>query len=230
MRSRSTAPWKAGAICPEMEAGPEKMSAPSVVVFDLGKVLVDFDYSIAARKLGPRARLSAPDLQYLLCRSPLLCQYETGAINSAQFHRGVCRAAGFDLALEEFRACFADIFSEIHPMTALHAGLRAAGVPTWVFSNTNEIAARHIRRRFPFFSNFDGYVLSYEHGALKPDAKIYEVLERLTGRKGGAILYLDDRAENVAAGLERGWRAVLHETPEKSRRAVSDAGLPISQL
>ena len=46
------------------------MSAPSVVVFDLGKVLVDFDYSIAARKLGPRARLPAPELQHLLCQSP----------------------------------------------------------------------------------------------------------------------------------------------------------------
>jgi FMN phosphatase YigB (HAD superfamily) len=198
-----------------------------VVVFDLGKVLVDFDYSIAARKLEPRARLAAPELQYLLCQSPLLCQYETGAISTAQFHREVCAAAGLEMGLEEFGACFADIFSEIRPMTETHAALRAHGIPTWIFSNTNEIAALHIRRRFPFYCRFDGYVLSYEHGAMKPDARIYEVIERQTGRKGSAIMYLDDRAENVAAGAARGWRAVIHETPEKTRRALAEAGLPV---
>jgi HAD superfamily hydrolase (TIGR01509 family) len=210
-----------------VSASPQNPGAPAVVVFDLGKVLVDFDYSIAARRLGPRARLPAPELQHLLCQSPLLCQYETGAVTTAQFHRAVRDAAGLGMGLEEFAACFADIFSEIQPMIDTHAALRARGVPTWVFSNTNEIAALHIRRRFPFYSRFDGYVLSYEQGAMKPDGRIYEVVERQTGRKGAGIFYLDDRAENVAAGLARGWRAVLHESPEKSRRALAEAGLPV---
>jgi HAD superfamily hydrolase (TIGR01509 family) len=202
------------------------MNPPSVVVFDLGKVLVDFDYSIASRRILRRSRLTDTELQHLLCTSPLLHQYETGAISTAQFYQGVCAASGYDGGLEEFSAAFADIFTEIKPMTALHAALRAAGIPTWIFSNTNEIAGRHIRRRFPFFSNFDGYVLSCEHGAMKPDPKLYEVVERQTGHKGVAILYLDDRAENVEAGAARGWRAVLHETPEKSRSQMAILGLP----
>lgn len=173
------------------------MKAPAVVVFDLGKVLVDFDYSIAARRILRRSRLGGAELQRLLCTSPLLCQYETGAISTAQFYEGVCAASGYDGGLAEFSAAFADIFTEIKPMTALHDALRAGGVPTWIFSNTNEIAARHIRRRFPFFSNFDGWVLSYEHGAMKPDPRLYEVVERQTGRRGADILYLDDRPENV---------------------------------
>ena len=55
---------------------------------------------------------------------------------------------------------------------------------------------------------------------MKPDAKIYEALEKLTGRRGKEIVYLDDRPENVAAGAARGWRAILHESPEKSRAAL----------
>ena len=206
------------------------MSRPSVVVFDLGKVLVDYDYSIASRRILRRTRMTDAQMQHLLCTSPLLCQYESGVINTAQFYEGVCAASGYDGSHEEFGRAFADIFSEIKPMTALHAALRAAGVRTWIFSNTNELAARHIRAAFPFFSNFDGYVLSYEEGAMKPAAKIYEVVERQTGCRGGEILYLDDRAENIAAGLARGWRAVLHETPEKTCQVVSDAGLPTGQL
>jgi FMN phosphatase YigB (HAD superfamily) len=203
------------------------MNPPAVVVFDLGKVLVDYDYGIASRRLLRRTRLTDPELRHLLCASPLLRQYETGAINTAQFYAGVCAASGYDGGLAEFGAAFADIFTEIEAMTALQAGLRAAGIPTWIFSNTNELAGRHIRNRFPFFSHFAGYVLSCEQGAMKPDARIYAVVERGTGRRGADILYLDDRPENVAAGLARGWRAVLHETPEKTRSIVKKAGLPV---
>ena len=112
-------------------------------------------------------------------------------------------------------------------MIALHAALRARRVPTYIFSNTNDIAVGHIRERFPFFSNFDGYILSYKHGAMKPTAKIYEIVEGLTGQKGPAIVYLDDRAENVAGGLARGWQTILHETPEKTIPTLRQLGLPV---
>lgn len=46
------------------------MNKPEVVVFDLGKVLVDFDYSIAARKIAAQAERSAAQVQELLDHSP----------------------------------------------------------------------------------------------------------------------------------------------------------------
>jgi FMN phosphatase YigB (HAD superfamily) len=202
------------------------MSTPSVVVFDLGKVLVDFDYGIAVEKIRRRSRLNFAQMRELLESSPLLIRYETGLLNREQFYGEVCAACGFSGNLDDFSAAFADIFSEIKPMTQMHAALRAARIPTFIFSNTNDIAAHHIRRRFPFFSQFDGYVLSYEHGAMKPTAKIYEVVEKQTGRRGKEIVYLDDRAENIEAGRARGWHAVLHETPDKSIAAVRALGLP----
>ena len=100
-------------------------------------------------------------------------------------------------------------------MVQLQAALRQRGLPAYVFSNTNELAVGHIRRSFPFYANFDGYILSYEHGAMKPDARLYEVVERQSGRRGAEILYLDDRPENIAAGAARGWQVILHETSGK---------------
>ena len=110
-------------------------------------------------------------------------------------------------------------------MVRLQTALRQRGTPTYVFSNTNDLAIRHIRQKFPFYSNFDGYVLSYEHGLLKPEAGLYEVVERLSGRRDAEILYLDDRPENIAAGAARGWEVILHESAEKSRAAVQQLGL-----
>ena len=105
-------------------------------------------------------------------------------------------------------------------MVELHAALRQRGTPTYVFSNTNDLAISHIRRNFPFYSSFDGYILSYEHGLMKPEAGIYEIVEQVTRRRDTEILYLDDRPENIAAGAARGWQVILQESPEKSRTAV----------
>jgi FMN phosphatase YigB (HAD superfamily) len=55
------------------------------------------------------------------------------------------------------------------------------------------------------------------------------VVEAKTGRRGADILYLDDRPENVAAALSRGWRALLHETPEKTCSHLATLGLPTGQ-
>src|SRR5258708_2052505 len=112
-------------------------------------------------------------------------------------------------------ACSSTI-SPMDEMVELHAALRRKKIPTFIFSNTNEIAVGHIRRSFPFFSELDGYILSYQHGAMKPKAKLYEVVEEMTKRRGADILYLDDRPENVEAGAARGWRVILQETPERT--------------
>ncbi len=192
----------------------------TIVAFDLGKVLVDFDYSIAARKIAACSRVSLDDVNSFVGESGITVKYELGLVTRREFFEQARRAIGFGGTFEEFGEFFADIFTEIPPMVELHAALRRRGVPTYIFSNTNDLAVEHIRRNFPFFKKFDGYIFSYEVGAMKPEAKIYEVLEKLAGRSGADILYLDDRPENVAAGAARGWRAILHETPEKSRVAV----------
>ena len=201
------------------------MNPPKTVVFDLGKVLVDFDYTIAARKIAARSKIATAEIKSFIDHSPLLFRFETGELTKEQFYHEVCAATGFRGNLEEFSSFFGDIFVPIEPMVDLHEALRRRGLPTFIFSNTNELAVAHIRRRFPFFTKFDGYVLSYEHGAMKPDGKLYEVVERESGRRGADILYLDDRPENIAAGAARGWQVVLQESPEKSRAEIERLGL-----
>lgn len=195
------------------------------VAFDLGKVLVEFDYAIAGRKIAARATMAAAELGQFLIQVPLILRYETGRISSREFFEEVRSASGFLGDLEEFASLFADIFTPIEGMVRLQAELRARGLPTYVFSNTNELAIRFIRRNFPFFQNFDGYILSYEHGSMKPDAHLYEVVESCSGCRGPEILYLDDRPENIEAGAARGWQVILQETPQKSRAAIEKLGI-----
>lgn len=191
----------------------DQLPRPKAVVFDLGKVLLDFDYRIAARTLAPKSRFDAEEFKRVVDQSPLLHRYESAEIGTAEFFTEVGRLTGFHGTLAEFRAAFGDIFSEIPAMISLQRELREQGVPTFIFSNTNEIAVGHIRERFPFFAHFTGYVYSHEVGCMKPAAKIYGAIEAITGLTGADLLYLDDRAENIEAGAARGWQTILHHDP-----------------
>jgi putative hydrolase of the HAD superfamily len=202
------------------------MKPPRAVVFDLGKVLVDFDYRIAADRFSRLGGCPADELMKLFDHSPLLLRYETGQMTTAEFFaaaRG--RVTGLPDDAAVFAGIFADIFSPIKPMIELHAALRRRRIPTYIFSNTNEMAVRHIREKFPFFHRFEGYILSYEQGSMKPQAPIYEEVERQARLRGPELLYLDDREENAQAGRARGWQVIHHACPETTLAEVKRLGL-----
>jgi FMN phosphatase YigB (HAD superfamily) len=199
---------------------------PQVVVFDLGKVLVGFDYRIAHRRIAARSRVTMEEVRRFVEESSLLLRFETGAMTARDFYREAVAATGFVGSYNEFALAFGDIFVPIPVLIEAQASLRQRGVPTFIFSNTNELAIRHIRQQFAFYHNFDGYILSYEHGAMKPEAALYAVVERVTCRRGGELLYIDDRPENVDAGRTRGWQVILQDNPERTRDAIERAIFP----
>ncbi len=196
-----------------------------VIIFDLGKVLVDFDYTIAEQKIAARSHQSPKELHAFLTNSHLLVEYESGRLTRQAFYEEICQAIGFRGDLAEFSGYFAAIFSEIPEMIAMHAELRRCGFKTYIFSNTNDLAIEHVRGNFPFFAHFDGYIFSHEVGAMKPLPAIYEAMEKLCGCGGAGMIYIDDRPENVAAGVARGWRGIQHVSAKKTRQALTALGI-----
>lgn len=198
-------------------SGPlEAVQTPRVVVFDLGKVLLDFDFAIMARSLAEFSRAGEAEIRELLDQSPLLQRYETGLMDTGSFMDEVGRRIGFRGTPDAFARCFGSIFSPIEPMIQMQQDLRRRGIQTVIFSNTSELAVRHIRSEFPFFSEFDGYVYSYEERAMKPCPASYESVEKRTGCRLGEILYIDDRRENIDGGAARGWRVIWHRESEET--------------
>lgn len=198
------------------------MKKPDAVVFDLGKVLLDFDYQRLAKNIIHSCGVPLDELVRIVNQSELLLRYESGLMTSQEFFEAVKSASKFAGAFHDFEPMFGDIFTPIPAMIGLQQRLRKRGVPTYIFSNTNEIAIKHVRKSYPFFSGFTGYVFSYEHRAMKPHPKIYEVVETETGRAGDQLLYIDDRLENIEQGRARGWRTIHHSDAEPTVRKVEE--------
>ena len=202
---------------------------PKAVIFDLGKVLLDFDFGRAARALAPKTKLPSTEVQKHLDQSPLLHQYESGRISAREFFEQFCALSGYSGGYEEFAPGFADIFTPIEPMIQLAENLAKFNIPRFVLSNTNDLAVEHIRRTHPFFHGFDGYLLSYEVGVMKPHDRIYEATEAATGLAGADLLFIDDKPENIETALKRGWQGIIHRNPPNTLAELSRVGVPLAK-
>lgn len=108
-----------------------------------------------------------------------------------------------------------DMASPAIPHSArLMTALQANGIPVFSLTNfgvdTYEFAAGH----YPFMRQFDRDFISGHLRVLKPEAQIYEILETESGLSGEALLFTDDRPDNITAAAERGWKTHLFEHPQ----------------
>ena len=101
--------------------------------------------------------------------------------------------------------------------------------PRYLLSNTDATHIAWIRRRFPeVFPLFDGWVLSFEVGAEKPEEAIYQQVEALSGRPPESHIFVDDVPEFVAAAQARGWRGIRYTDLEQCALALRAADFPSS--
>lgn len=90
------------------------------------------------------------------------------------------------------------------PQTAaLIADLKAAGYKLYVLSNMSKEFIEYLRRQ-EVYAAFDGEVISCEEGFVKPMPEIYDVLIDRFSLDASRTMFIDDRAENVQMGEQKG--------------------------
>ncbi len=190
-----------------------KDTSPDFFYFDMGNVLLSFDYDVAARKMADVCGVSADDCRAVAYGEELLIELESGKISLADFHARFSEVTGSDSNIDVLLAAHSDMFDLMAPTARVLTQLKAVRRRTGLLSNTSQDHFEHCRRRFGTVRElFDVYVLSYEVGAMKPDRKIYDVAIERAGVPAEKIFFVDDREENVAAAKDAGIDAVRFTT------------------
>ena len=172
-------------------------------LFDIGRVLLDFDFESSLAKLlppgcdDPHGRLAR-----LLERKD---EFESGAIPPDDYIEWALGVLGSEAGTDEFRDAWQNIFTANEPMWQHVRTLHAAGHRLILFSNTNAIHCPWVFDEFPEFSYFHEAVLSFEVGAIKPHAPIYRHALDRHGLVPGETLYIDDLPQNIATGRDFGF-------------------------
>jgi glucose-1-phosphatase len=184
-------------------------------LFDIGNVLVRFDFAPATARLADLSEVSASEAMALI--SPFKDDLESGRISSQDFVTQCLALTRFHGTEEDFITLWCDIFTENAPMIALVEEL-AKEHPLYLLSNTNALHKDWLFARFPVFQHFKGGIFSHEAGCMKPHDEIYEAALSQLGLDPAETLYIDDLSDNIVAGERFGF--VCHQYSPDNHQAL----------
>lgn len=198
-----------------------------VIYFDLGKVIIDFDPTVAVREVMNVTPLPRSEVTKFLTDDPSLCEYECGRISTPDFYHCVLDRLKLDVSLENFRRLWADIFL---PEPLISESFLAALKKNYrliLLSNTNEIHYEFIMQRYPILRHIEEHVLSFQVGSMKPESQIYQFAIEKAGVPAEEIFFTDDRIENVEAAKLAGLQAVQFRSEEHLKREMIKLGISL---
>ena len=201
------------------------MTSHKAIIFDLGKVLVEFDFQRAYRALEQVCGCRVPEMQRRLMESGLAEQLETGGIEPRLFASSLCTLIGAEIPYDDFCGMFNSIFTRTLVPESLLEGL-ASRYQLLLLSNTNSIHYDMLAETYSaLLRHFHHRILSFEVKAMKPQAEIYRLAVERAGCRPEECFYTDDIPEFIAAARERGIDAVRFESAAQLERELAQRGI-----
>ena len=198
--------------------------AYKTVIFDLGRVLVHFDFKRGYRALEGLCPHEAAAIPKLLAGTGLVEQFETGLVEPRDFVAEISRVLDLNLDYQRFCEIWSSIFTDTLLPESMLEGLKAR-YRLLLLSNTNAIHFAMIRRNYPLLRHFDDLILSYEVKAMKPQPAIYRAAIERARCEPGECFYTDDIAEYVAGAQAMGIDAVQFEGAERLTEEMKMRGI-----
>jgi len=191
------------------------------VIFDLGKVLIPFDFSRGYRAMERFCDYPAAEIPKRIAATDLVHRFETGLVEPRDFVEQLSRMLDLRATYEQFCEIWSSIFL---PETLVPESLLAGIGERYrllVLSNTNAIHFAMVRQSYPMLRHFHDLVLSYEVKAMKPSPAIYrEAIARAQCRPEECF-YTDDIPAYVEGARREGIDAVQFESCAQLERDLA---------
>ncbi len=194
------------------------MANRSVVVFDLGGVLIDWNPRHLYRKLFDGDEAAMEDFLANVCTTSWNSQQDAG--------RTFAEACASLKSEHPSHAELIDAWIERQPemvsgaiagTVEILAELRARRVPLYALSNWSAETFPIVLKRFEFLHWFQGIVLSGEVRLLKPDPRIFHLFFKTHGIDPAEAVYIDDLKANVEAATALAMQGILFTDPASLR-------------
>ena len=183
------------------------MNKPELIIFDLGRVLVDFDFWLVIRRLTRFTKLTEKDIRRYFLQTPLWGAFERGEVGPKDFYTRVSNDLKLrDLSFKEFGPLWNTIFTEKPDSVSILARLKGR-YRVALLSNVNILHWEHVRARHDFIRWFDHPITSFEVGHRKPDPDIYLAALRTAGVLPSTAIFIDDMESHVLGARSLGIRA-----------------------
>lgn len=198
----------------------------SIVVFDLGGVLIDWNPRYMYRKLFAGDEAAMEHFLATVC---------TQSWNEAQdagrtFAEGCAILKKAHPGQSHFIDAWFPRYEEmlggpIDGSVAILSELRARKTRLYALSNWSAETFPVAQRHFSFLKWFEGVVLSGEIKLVKPDPRIFQVLFERYEIDPARAIYVDDNAGNVEPARKLGMHGIHFNGPDLLRTELRSLGL-----
>ena len=182
----------------------QRLLEKNILVFDVGNVLVRFDRRLIADGFG-----LSPELESAVFDTGLWDWIDSGLIGTGELARLMCRTVPGAGEREYLAICrvldgFYTQMSALPPAGWLPE-LKKMGKKLYYLTNYSTPAFERTKEAFPFFSLFDGGVVSSHERMVKPMPAIYRLLCARYGFAPQDALFIDDNPNNIRAAAREGF-------------------------
>jgi putative hydrolase of the HAD superfamily len=195
------------------------------IIFDLGRVIVPFDFSRGYAQLAELGGIPAGDVPKRIGQTDLVQRFECGKIAPGDFVRDL--ADHLNIEVDHGRFC--DIWNSIFlPETLISDDLLTALKEHHrlvLLSNTNQIHFEGILANYPLLRHFDEFVVSYRVGFMKPAPEIYRAAVRAARCRPDECFFTDDIAEYVEGAKREGLDAVQFQSENQIEEELRRRGV-----
>lgn len=197
------------------------------VLFDYGLVLTGPPHPPAWE--GMKALLRATEEAFHASYWGPRHDYDRGALDGLAYWKTVALGVGAQGDPEQVQALMEhdnELWTQPNqPMIDWAAALQASGMRTGILSNLGDAMEAGVRVRCPWLKGFDHLTFSHHLRTAKPDLAIYRHAAEGLGVDAANVLFIDDRADNIAAAREAGMQDVQYTKHEGFEQAMRDACL-----
>lgn len=201
------------------------MSKVQAVVFDVGRVIVQWDLRCLFAKLIADER----ELEWFVANvvtEEWHFQHDEGRDLAEMVAERKLEFPGHAHLIDAYAARFPETIPGLVDGTpALVEQLAERDMPLFALTNFGAEFWDQFRPTEPLFDHFRDVVVSGVEKVAKPDPRIYEIAEGRFGHSGPALLFIDDNPANVATAEARGWQGHLFIDAARLEEDLSVRGL-----
>jgi putative hydrolase of the HAD superfamily len=209
-----------------MMPAPLYPGSADALLFDLGRVVLDIDFSKAIGCWAAHAGCAPSDIMARYVRGDAYRDHETGRISDADYFDSLRASLGISITDAQFLEGWNAIFAGEMPGIAELLARAANHLPLYAFSNTNRPHVEHFSQvHADLLSHFREIYLSSTIGLRKPDRDAYDHVVGAIGVPASRILFFDDAAENIDGARACGLMAVHVRSPTDVADALASLGI-----
>jgi HAD superfamily hydrolase (TIGR01509 family) len=198
------------------------------IIFDIGRVLIRVNVSLATSGLAEGIALSPQEIWCALEKDPLWLDWQEGRISPRDWHLHLAKRLGGKLSFEQFvqvwnRALEPQPIQDDAFLQKLSKRYRLA-----VLSNTDPLHVAHMERTYEFLNHFPVRIYSCSVGASKPNPLIYKEALRACKVRSEEAIYIDDVEAYAEAAGRLGMRGIVFKSPELLQTELFQLGVALN--